>query len=71
MGLNIPDRPPKCPTPVMAMVRMINMVLMIDQTKIPILQLHIVDVSNMPGVIADQCYIIGICHNHRKILPVD
>lgn len=45
--------------------------LMIDQTKIPILQFHTVDVPNMPGVIADQCHIIGIRHDYREIFPAD
>lgn len=70
MGLNIPDRPPKCPTPGMAVIRMVDMMLMINQTKIPILQLHTADIPDMPGIIADQRHIIGIRYNHRKILPV-
>ena len=71
MGLDIPDRPPKCPTPEMAVIRMIDMMLMIDQTKIPIFQLHVMDVPDVPGIVADQCYIICIRHNHREIFPVD
>ena len=50
MGLDIPDRPPKCSTPRMAVIRVIDMVLMIDQTKVPILQLHIVDIPDMPSM---------------------
>lgn len=53
------------------MIGVIDMVLMIDQTKIPIRVLHIVDVPDMPGVVADQSHIMGICHNHREIFPVD
>ena len=45
--------------------------LMIDQTKIPILQFHIMDIPDVPRVVADQGYIKGIRHNHRKILSVD
>ena len=71
MGLNIPDRPPKCPTPGMAVIRMVDMMLMINQTKIPILQLHTVDIPDMPGIVANQSHIIGIRYNHRKIIPVD
>ena len=71
MGLNIPDRPPKCPTPGMAVIRMVDLMLMINQTKIPILQLHTVDIPDMPGIVADQGHITGIRHNHRKILSVD
>ncbi len=71
MGLDIPDCPPKCSAPGVAMIWVTDFVLMIDQTKVPILQLHIVDIPDMPGIVADQCHIIGIRHNHRKILPVD
>ena len=71
MGLDIPDCPPKCPAPGMAVIGVIDFVLMIDQTKIPILQLNSVDVPDMPGVVADQFYIKSVRHNHRKILPVD
>ena len=71
MGFDIPDRLPKCSAPGMAVIGVTDFVLMIDQTKIPILQLNIVDVPDMPGVVADQCYIICIRHNHRKILSVD
>lgn len=71
MRLDISDRPPKCPAPGMAVIRVIDMMLMIDQTKVLIGKLHIVDVPDMPGVVADQSHIIGICHNHRKIFPVD
>ena len=71
MGLDIPDRLPKCSAPGMAVIGVTDFVLMIDQTKIPILQLHIMDVPDMPGVVADQCYIKGIRHNHREVLSVD
>lgn len=71
MGLDIPDCPPKCSAPGVAMIRVIDMVFMMNQTKIPIRKLHIVNVPDMSGVIADQRHIIGICHNHREILPVD
>ncbi len=55
----------------MAVIRVIDMMLMIDQTKVPAGKLHIVDVLNMPGVIADQSHIIGVCHDHREIFPVN
>lgn len=71
MGLDIPDCPPKCPAPGMAMIRMIDMMLMIDQTKVPFNKLHIMDVPDMPGVVADQSHIVGICHNHREIFLID
>ena len=71
MGLDIPDRPPKCSTLRMAVIRVIDMVLMIDQTKVPILQLHIVDIPDMPSIVVDQRHIIAIHNDHREILPVD
>ena len=71
MGLDIPDRLPKCSAPGMAVIWVTDFMLMIDQTKTPILQLNIMDVPDMPGVVADQCYIKSVRHNHRKILPVD
>lgn len=70
MGLDIPDRPPKCAASGVAVIRVADFMLVIDQTKIPIHQLHIVDIPDMPRVVADQCHIIGIRHNHREILPV-
>lgn len=70
MGLDIPDRPPKCTASGMAVIRMIDFMLVIDQTKVPVRQLHIVDIPNMPGVVADQSHVIGVRHNHREILPV-
>lgn len=70
MGLDIPDYPPKCPAPGMAMLGS-DMMLMIDQTKIPILQLHTVDATNMPGVVAHQSHIIGIRHDYRETFPVN
>lgn len=71
MGLDIPDCPPKCPAPGMAVIWMADMMFMIDQTKVPVGKLHIMDVPDMPGVVADQSHIVGICHNHCEILPVD
>lgn len=71
MGLDIPDCPPKCPASGMTVIGVVDFMLMIDQTKVPILQFHTVDVPNMPGVIADQCHIIGIRHDYREIFPVD
>lgn len=43
------------------MIGVIDMMLMIDQTKVPILQFHTVDIPNMPGIVADQSHIVGIC----------
>lgn len=71
MELDIPDHPPKCSTPGMAVIGVTDFVLMIYQTKVPIFQLNIMDVPDVPGIVADQGYIKGIRHNHRKILPVD
>ncbi len=71
MGLDIPDCPPKCPASGMAVIRVTDMMLMIDQTKVPVGKLHIVDAPDMPSVIADQSHIIGIRHDHREIFPVD
>ena len=71
MGLDIPDCPPKCAASGVAVIGVTDFVLMIDQTKIPILQLNIMDIPHVPRVIADQSYIKGIRHNHRKILSVD
>lgn len=70
MGLDIPDRPPKCAASGVAMIRVADFMFVIDQTKIPVLQLHIIDIPDMPGVVADQGHIIGIRHNHREILLV-
>ena len=42
-----------------------------DQTKVPVGNLRIVNISDMMSIIADQSHIIGICHNHREIFPVD
>ena len=53
------------------MIGVTDFVLMIYQTKVSILQLYIMDVPDVPGIVADQGYIKGIRHNHRKILPVD
>ena len=71
MGLDIPDCSPKCPTSGMTVIRMTDFMFMIDQTKVPIAKLHIMDIPNMPGIVADQGHITGIRHNHRKILSVD
>lgn len=71
MGLDIPDRPPKCTASGVAVIGVIDFMLMIDQTDVPILQLNIMDIPDMSGVVADQGYIKGIRHNHRKILLVD
>mgnify|MGYP000812295294 CR=1 FL=1 len=40
MKLDIPDFPPKCPTLGMAVIGGADVVLMIDQTKIPVGKLH-------------------------------
>jgi len=71
MGLDISDRPPKCPTLGMVVIRVADMVLMIDQTKVPVGKLHIVNIPNMMSVIADQSHIIGIRHNHCEVFPVN
>ena len=70
MRLDIPDRLPKCSTPGVAVIGVIDFMLVIDQTKVSARQLHIMDIPDMPGVVADKSHIKGICHNHRKILPV-
>lgn len=71
MRLDIPDCPPKCPTSGMAVIGVADPMLVIDQANAPILHLHIVDIPNMPGVIADQGHIIGIRHNHREVFPIN
>ena len=71
MRLDIPDRLPKCSTPGMAVIGVTDFVLMIYQTKVPIFQLNIMDIPDMPGVVADQGYIKDIRHNHRKIFSID
>lgn len=70
MGLDIPDRLPKCTASGVAVIRVADFMLVIDQAKVPVLQLHIVDIPNMPGVVADQGHVIGICNDHREIIPV-
>ena len=70
MGLDIPERPPKCAASGVAVIRMADFMFVIDQTKIPVLHLHIVDIPDMPGVVADQSHIIGICNDYREILSV-
>ncbi len=71
MGLGIPDCPPKCPAPGMAVIGVMDLMLVIYQTKVPVFQLHIMDIPNMPHVIADQSHIIGIRNDHHEIHPVD
>jgi len=71
MRLDIFDCLPQPSASGVAMIRMIDFMLMIDQTKVPILQLHIVDIPDMPGIVADQRHIIAIRNDHREILPVD
>ena len=71
MGLDIPDCPPKCPAPGMTVIWVTDLMLVIYQTKIPVFQLYIVDIPDVPGVVADQCYIKSVRHNHRKIFPVN
>jgi len=60
MGLDISDRPPKCPTLGMVVIRVADMVLMIDQTKVPVGNLHIVNIPDMTSIIADQSHIEGV-----------
>lgn len=71
MGLDIPDCPPKCPAPGMAMIGVTDLMLVIYQTNVPIFQLHIVDIPDVLCVIADQSHVIGIRNDHCEILPVD
>lgn len=71
MGLDIPDRSPKCPTPGMTVIGVTDVMLVIYQTKIPVFQLHIMDVPDVLCVIADKCHIIGIRNDHSEIFPVD
>ena len=63
MGLDIPDCPPKCPAPGMAVIGVADLMLVIYQTKVPVFQLYIVDIPDMLCVIADQSHIVGICNN--------
>lgn len=70
MRLDIFDCLPQRSASGVAMIRMVDFMLMIDQTKVPVRQLHIVDIPDMPGIIADQSHIIGIRNDHREILPV-
>ena len=71
MGLDIPDCPPKCPASGMAVIRMIDFVLVIDQANIMILQLHITDIPDMLCVIADQCHVVCIRNDHCEVFSVD
>lgn len=71
MGLDIPDHPPKCPAPGMAVIRMTNFMFVIDQANIPILKLNVPGVPDMLCVITDQSHVIGIRNDHREILLVD
>ena len=68
MRLDIFDCLPQRSASGVAVIGMIDFMLMIDQTKVLVRQLHIVDIPYMPGVIADQSHIIGIRHDHREIL---
>lgn len=70
MRLDIFDCLPQRSASGVAVIGVIDFMLVIDQTKVPVRQLHIMDIPDMPGVVADQSHIIRICHNHRKILPV-
>lgn len=70
MNLDIPDCPPKCPASGVAVIGLIDTVFMINQTKIPVFQLHIMDVPDVLCFIADQSHVIGIRNDHCEILPV-
>lgn len=54
IGLDILDCPPKCPTLEMTAIRVAEMVLMINQAKVPVSKLQTVDVPNIPSVIDTQ-----------------
>ena len=71
MGLDIPDCPPKCPAPGMAVIRMTNFVFVIDQAKIPVFQLHVSDIPDVLCVITDQRHVIGIRNDDSEVIPVD
>ena len=71
MGLDIPDCPPKCPTPGMAVIGVTDLMLVIYQTNVPVFQLHIMDVPDMLRVIADQSHVIGIRNDDSEVIPVD
>lgn len=49
---------------------MIDFMLVIDQTKVPVRQLHVPNIPDVFCVVADQSHIVGICHDHREILPI-
>lgn len=55
----------------MTVIWVTYLMLVIYQTKIPVFQLYIVDIPDVPCVIADQSHLIGIRNDHREILPVD
>ena len=71
MGFDIPDRPPKCAASGVAVIGVTDFMLVVDQTKVSIRQFHIVDIPDMPRIVANQGHIIGIRHNHREILPIN
>lgn len=70
MRLDIFDCLPQRSASGVAVIEMSDFILVIDQTKVPVRQLHIVDIPDIPGVIADQSHIIDIRHDHCEILPV-
>lgn len=70
MGLDIPDCPPKCPAPGMTVIGVTDLMFVIYQTKVPVFQLHIVDIPDVPRVIAYQSHVIGIRNDHCEILSV-
>lgn len=53
------------------MIGVTDLMLMIYQTKVSVFQLHIVDIPDVPRVIADQSHTVGIRNNHCKLLPID
>ena len=71
MGFDIPDCPPKCPAPGMAVIGVTDLMLVIHQTKVPVFQLYIVDIPDVLCVIANQSHVIGIRNDYCEILPVD
>ena len=60
MGFDIPDRPPKCPAPGVAVIGLADFMLVVDQTKVSVLQLHVPNVPDVLCVIADQSHVVGI-----------
>ena len=53
-----------------AVIGMIDFMLVIDQTKVPVRQLHVPNIPDVFRVVADQSHIIGIRHDHCEILPI-